>query len=235
MSPDYTMQICTKCGHEFPLTSEFWYQRKYSKTGFRKTCKTCELAYQTERNKILKALKPPSERIIKRKPTVSEDSITISLTQGQYTIIDHTDADLANFNWLAHKHHTSGFYARREITENGETQYMNLHRIILERIIGRQLEADEFCDHINMNKLDNRRQNLRIANRSQNKANSTKYSNNKSGYKGVSWSGSNKKWHAQIRHDNKLISIGFFDDPYEAHLAYCQLATELHGQFARFD
>lgn len=43
---------------------------------------------------------------------------------------------------------------------------------------------------------------------------------NKSGYRGVSFSNSNKKWQAQISISNKNISIGFFHNPYDASIAY---------------
>lgn len=34
-------RICSKCGQEFPLTSEFWYKRKSNKDGYSTECKEC--------------------------------------------------------------------------------------------------------------------------------------------------------------------------------------------------
>lgn len=166
---------------------------------------------------------------------LDDSIIVIPLTQEQYTIIDAIDADLAELKWCAHRHHTRGFYADRETRASGKRTTAKLHRIILSRILNRALSSDEQCDHINLDKLDNRRGNLRLATRTQNKANSPKYSNNKSGYKGVSWSNSNKKWHAQIRNNNKVINLGFFDDPKDAYEAYCKTAEQLFGEFSRFE
>src|SRR5690554_2450719 len=58
-----------------------------------------------------------------------------------------------------------------------------LHRVIMRRMKGRKLKRGELVDHINGNKLDNTRDNLRLANHSQNQANRGPSKNRK--YKGV--------------------------------------------------
>jgi hypothetical protein len=90
-------------------------------------------------------------------------------------------------------------------------------------------------DHTNNNASDNRICNLRLATSAQNAKNLRKRSGTTSKYKGVSWHKKNGKWQAQIRSDNKNIYLGYYDDPYEAHLAYCAAATALHGEFAKFE
>ena len=88
-------------------------------------------------------------------------------------------------------------------------------------------------DHINRNKSDNRFCNLRIADHGQNLANSVH--RNKNGYKGVSY----KKWlkskpyQSQITHNKKVIYLGCYASPEEAHNAYKEAAKRLHGEFAR--
>ena len=57
---------------------------------------------------------------------------------------------------------------------------------------------------------------------------------NHSGFKGVSWHKGNKKWYVKIKVDSKPIFIGMFDDPEEAHRAYCKAAVQYHGKFANF-
>jgi hypothetical protein len=93
--------------------------------------------------------------------------------------------------------------------------------------------VDKQVDHINGIAYDNRASNLRLATDSQNKANQSMRKKNKSGYKGVSFNKSVKKWHAQICIDYKRIHIGYFDSPELAHAAYCKRAVELFGEFAR--
>jgi hypothetical protein len=74
-------------------------------------------------------------------------------------------------------------------------------------------------DHINGNTSDNRRANLRHVTQFCNMQNASMSKKNKSGYKGVFYSKSKKKWLSQITIRKKQISIGQFDDPFEAALA----------------
>lgn len=102
-----------------------------------------------------------------------------------------------------------------------------LHRLILNTPSGME------TDHINGNKLDNRRRNLRIVTHNQNMYNKKKYKNNTVGFKGISlYEG---KYQARIGHDGKRIYLGAFNTPEEAHKAYCKAAKELHGRYARFE
>lgn len=86
-------------------------------------------------------------------------------------------------------------------------------------------------DHKNKNRLDNRKENLRICTPSQNQHNKPIYANNKSGYKGVTWHSIGKKWQAQIMINNKYKYLGLFETPKLAYEAYCKVAIELHGEF----
>ena len=73
-------------------------------------------------------------------------------------------------------------------------------------------------DHINHDRKDNRWENLRPANNKINQQNQSKYKNNTSGYTGVVWSKSNKKWQAQIKSNGKNIHLGYFKKIKEAVL-----------------
>jgi hypothetical protein len=99
-----------------------------------------------------------------------------------------------------------------------------LHRMIMGD------PPDNVIDHVNHNKLDNRRQNLRVCTHQQNQFNRGKNSNNTSGYKGVHWNKQTQKWKAQINHKY----LGLFDSAEEAHRAYVRAAQELHGEYANF-
>lgn len=166
-------------------------------------------------------------------------TITIELTKGQVTLIDDIDADLADFKWSASPVNAgvNDYYAAGKITKAGKKQKVRayLHRVILERIEGRPLVKTELTDHINGDKLDNRRANLRISTYSQNQHNQGRRNDNKSGYKGVYWHSRRMKWIAQIGLNGHIKRIGQFDTPELAYAAYCQVAAELHGKFARFE
>jgi hypothetical protein len=90
-----------------------------------------------------------------------------------------------------------------------------------------------YIDHINGNRSDNRFSNLREATHAQNRANSKH--TNKIGLKGVGlikWIPEGKRrWRAQITHNKKVIHLGCFHTKEEAHLAYCDAAKKLHGEF----
>ena len=91
----------------------------------------------------------------------------------------------------------------------------------------------EEIDHIDLNPLNNCRNNLRIATSSQNKMNRLAPVNNTSGFKGVSWSKNAKKWAAYINIDGKRHYLGLF---ITAELAYKQRREkemELFGIFAQ--
>jgi hypothetical protein len=89
-------------------------------------------------------------------------------------------------------------------------------------------------DHINTNKLDNRRENLRVCTRQQNNCNTNKRSDNKSGFKGVCFEKRRQKFVARIRIDGKLKHLGYFATAAAAHEEYKIAAVKYHGEFARF-
>jgi hypothetical protein len=88
-------------------------------------------------------------------------------------------------------------------------------------------------DHKNGDTLDNRRSELRFATNHQNAMNSKLRKNNKSGFKGVSYSASENRWIANICLHGKCKYLGGFDTREEAHAAYMRAAIEAAGEFAR--
>lgn len=114
-------------------------------------------------------------------------------------------------------------------------------RIKLSRFIVGAALSNQLVDHANGDVLDNRRENLRLANKSKNGANRGRTKNNKSGFKGVCRVPSGR-WAAFIRciklgrqpntPQGRTQYLGTFDTPVAAARAYDQAATELFGAYA---
>jgi len=89
----------------------------------------------------------------------------------------------------------------------------------------------QLVDHKNLDTLDNRRENIRIATVGQNSANRSISRANKTGFKGIV--GVSGKWYAQITVNYRKIRIGGWIDPEDAAKAYDVLAIKYFGEFAR--
>lgn len=87
-------------------------------------------------------------------------------------------------------------------------------------------------DHINRNKLDNRKENLRLATTSQNHANKPKQSNNTSGYKGIHWRKNRNKWIATIQVNKNRKYLGCSSDIKEVVKIYNEAAKSYFGNYA---
>ena len=91
-----------------------------------------------------------------------------------------------------------------------------------------------FLDHKNGVRSDNRWHNLRIANKSQNAANSKTNIRNRLGLKGVvAVVPEGSRFKANIKKNGKKKHLGVFATPEEAHAAYCKAAKEVYGEFSR--
>ncbi len=153
----------------------------------------------------------------------------IPLTQGKFAIVDDEDYEwLMQWKWYCEKHN-NGFRAGRTATAK-EKPYgpkgILMHRLIM------GAQKGQLVDHRNHNGLDNRHNNMRLCNSSQNCANRRKNRNCSSKYKGITWSKRKRKWIAQITHNYKNNNLGEFAVEIEAAKAYDQKAKELFGDFA---
>lgn len=150
----------------------------------------------------------------------------IELTQGKFCVVDNDDYDeLMKNSWCIGN---DGYACRGIRLENGKSRLVRLHR----QILGLKLKDGKQVDHINKNKLDNQKENLRICTSSQNQHNRPINQNNTSGYKGVTWHKGSGKWHAQIMINKKNKYLGSFDSPETAYEVYCESAKLLHKEFA---
>ena len=140
------------------------------------------------------------------------------LTNGGTTLIDAEDiSKLQGYSWYQHMG-----YARARAPE-GE---IHLSHVILPCPDG------FFIDHINRDKLDNRKANLRVATRSQNNANRRSFDNSTSKYKGVHWNKKSGLWEATIRKHGQQVSLGMYEDEIAAASAYNDSARQIWGEYA---
>lgn len=144
---------------------------------------------------------------------------TIQLSKGKETIVDDEDYDfLINYaSW----HCTGTGYARCSPTKNRRSTPM--HRLIAERM-GLDI-TDIQVDHINRNRLDNRRENLRATDDNHN--NKSKSKRNTSGYIGVHFRKGRKDWEAYIQRKKRFLHLGTYRTAEEAAYAYNVAAAYL--------
>lgn len=158
--------------------------------------------------------------------------IEITISNGDIMIIDDEDADLAQYRWSA-RPRRNRCYAQRGVKIDGKTVYLSLHRVILERKLGRSLERGEYCDHEHGNTWDNRRSELRLSSHQQNTMNRGATRKNTTGFKGVSFDKKKGDFKASIGVNGKKFNLGNFATPEEAYAVYCEAAIKYHGKFAR--
>lgn len=90
-------------------------------------------------------------------------------------------------------------------------------------------------DHIDGNKLNNQKTNLRIATRTENARNQRPVRGGSSQYKGVGWHKAANKWRADIRINGELKYLGLFTDEIQAAKSYNEAATKYFGEFAQIN
>ena len=147
----------------------------------------------------------------------------IPMANGHIAIVDDDDfSRVSQFKWQVN---TYG-YARRTMYNEARIRVdVKMHRFIA-GVTDRSIEVD----HRNGNKLDNRKENLRLCTHSQNMMNRGANRRNKSGFKGVVKKGDS--WEARIAVNKIYKHLGRFPTAELASEAYKQAAIELHGEFA---
>lgn len=129
--------------------------------------------------------------------------------QGVIFRFDYEDYEkIKSFNWFSHH----GYIVSYLKENSSKTIY--LHRVVM-GLKDDRYENNLIVDHINHDKTDNRKCNLRIGTSSQNNINRKTLKNNTSGYPGVTYRKEIDKWRVRISAEGKRISIGDFDS-YEA-------------------
>lgn len=152
----------------------------------------------------------------------------IKLTRGLVAIVDDADYEWLNqWKWNANKQNNRFYAIRGEYPAGryGKGVFILMHRFILG-----VTDRSVIVDHKDNDPLNNRRDNLRIATRSQNNCNVGLRKNKVSKYKGVSKL--RDKWQAAISKNKKTFYIGIYENEVDAAIAYNERAKELHGEFA---
>jgi len=144
-----------------------------------------------------------------------------------FALVDDEDlVKVSKYRW----HRDKSGYACRGV--RGGAGKIKLHR----EILGLSQGDGVVVDHINRDKLDCRKSNLRVATDQENNFNKKPYRNAKSKFKGISKrQGKRDKtplWVAQIQKDKKLFYLGCYRDEVSAAIAYDEAAKSMFGEFA---
>lgn len=133
-----------------------------------------------------------------------DDYVEIFTRKNQIILVDLDDFEtVKNYCWYV----DNKGYAQNN---NSKNKHIRMHRLILNPPKNMQV------DHINHNKLDNRRCNLRIVTNQENQFNRNPSKNNTSGYVGVSYNKECKKWCCQITLNGRCIHSELFDTKEQA-------------------
>lgn len=97
------------------------------------------------------------------------------------------------------------------ITNTGYVAARISNKIVLLHRLLTGAPPDTVVDHINGDRLDNRRANLRVVSQGMNSQNQRLSGASSSGYRGVSWDRQRNKWIAQATLHGRHIFIGRFD------------------------
>lgn len=152
----------------------------------------------------------------------------------------HYDAETGDFIWKKKLSNSSRIGDVAGATEPDGYRILSIdgrsyraHRLVWYYIYGS--EAPFEIDHIDGDRSNNRLSNLRLATKSQNRKNTKRHRDNKSGFKGVVFQKHTKKnpWRSVITYGGKSHHLGNFPTPEDAHAAYVRAARSTFGEFAR--
>jgi hypothetical protein len=155
-----------------------------------------------------------------------EGATWIPVGHGEHVLVDDDDVDKAlTFSWALN----DKGYAVATYRESGKKRHVRLHRLVLDFPRGMQV------DHVDGNRRDNRKRNLRVASHGENLRNRGGHKRNgvkTSRYKGVHFSRERRRWVAGIGVDGRRVPLGRFTCEVQAARAYDEAARKHHGSFA---
>jgi hypothetical protein len=165
----------------------------------------------------------------KRQNTIKIDKSTTSLftVRGEEILIDTEDLEkIKTYYWSLN---TQGYVITNQRQSNNKFKHIRLHLLLL----GKKFDHLQI-DHINGNKLDNRKSNLRLCTHQQNCFNIRLKKNNKTGIAGVSPT-RNDTWRARIMINKQEIRLGHFRLFGDAIQARWQAEEKYFGKFRPID
>lgn len=118
------------------------------------------------------------------------------------------------------------------ITYAGLKTTFYAHRIVF-ALMDVDVPEGMYIDHANGCPLDNRWSNLRLATPSQNSCNKKKNTKGRGCDLPKGVSRQKGCYRASVMKNGVSVVVGIFPTPESAHLAYCEAARELHGEFFR--
>lgn len=155
---------------------------------------------------------------VRNRAKLMENPSRIPLSKGKFALVDPQDAaKLGKHNWY---YGFRGYAMRSKLMPSGKRKTVSMHREIL------GAKDHEEVDHINGDRLDNRRSNLRVLGRSANLHNRGAYG--PSGLKGVSWDKRKKKWRAEIGKNGKRAWLGYHSTKEDAERIYRKASKKLY-------
>lgn len=147
----------------------------------------------------------------------------------KFALVDDIDYELvSSLRWsYCNGYAVNKKYVKGSGRKNQKSLVISMHRFILGNPLGK------FVDHIDFNTLNNKRENIRVCDKSDNQHHQGKMNKaTSSKYKGVFWNTSLKKWMVKLQFKYKCHYVGIFDDEIVAAKSYDKKAKELFGEFA---
>jgi hypothetical protein len=121
-------------------------------------------------------------------------------------------------------------YIELHLKKDGKGYYRRIHRLVAMAFIPNP-ENKPMVDHIDGNKKNNKKENLRWCTATENSHNTGKNIRNTSGVKGVKYLVKHNVWVADIKVDGISVRIGTFKTKEDAAQARINKANEVFGEF----
>lgn len=152
----------------------------------------------------------------------TENTYLIPLSSNKFAIIDQEDySRVKDYSWF--------FMNTGYAGSHFGSKCLLMHRVII------QAPSKTYVDHISMDRLDNRKCNLRIVSFSDNVVNSQIRKCNSSGFKGVTYDKQTGRWRATCIRKGVTFRLRRYITPEEAALQYDNIVRKIDGNFARLN